>query len=119
MAVSFASASRVAARQTAQTKFARWDALFVALAIAQGVWLIVQPSIALIALGLWWNANTISHNFIHTRFFRRRARNVLFSAYLSLLLGIPQSLWRRRHLAHHADRAVPWRIDRQDLVELA
>src|SRR5262249_50925149 len=25
-----------------------------------------------------------------------------FSLYLTLLLGIPQSLWRDRHLAHHA-----------------
>src|SRR5499425_2184483 len=98
MAVSFASASRVAARQTAQTKFARWDALFVALAIAQGVWLIVQPSIALIALGLWWNANTISHNFIHRPFFRSRAANRLFSVWLSLILGLPQSFWKAKHL---------------------
>jgi hypothetical protein len=34
--------------------------------------------------------------------------NRLFSAALSTLLGIPQSLWRDRHLAHHA--GVPWRL---------
>ena len=57
---------------------------------------------ALIAIGLWWNANTISHNFIHRPFFRRRLANVLFGVYLSLLLGLPQSLSRDRYLAHHA-----------------
>src|SRR3989442_7293911 len=85
---STASPSRVAARQATQTKLARWDALFVALAMAHGVWLWARPSMALIALGLWWNANTISHNFIHRPFFRARAWNTLFSGYLSLLLGI-------------------------------
>jgi hypothetical protein len=57
----------------------------------------------IIAIALWWNANTISHNFIHRPFFRTRAMNAAFSCYLSLLLGFPQSLWRARHLAHHAD----------------
>jgi hypothetical protein len=55
----------------------------------------------IIAMALWWNANTISHNFIHRPFFRTRAMNAAFSLYLSLLLGFPQSLWRARHLAHH------------------
>jgi len=73
-----------------------------ALALAQGAAFLLYPSAALVALGLWWNSNTISHNFIHRPFFRRRAANALFSAYLSVLLGIPQSLWRERHLAHHA-----------------
>jgi len=84
-----------------------WDAIFVVLAFLQGVVVLFVPSIWLIALGLWWNANTISHNFIHRPFFRSRTANDLFSAYLSLLLGIPQILWRDRHLAHHAQ--VPWR----------
>jgi hypothetical protein len=61
-----------------------------------------------IALGLWWNSNTIGHCFIHRPFFRVRRMNHIFSAYLSGLLGIPQSLWRQRHLAHHAD--VRWRL---------
>src|SRR3989442_7427337 len=73
-----------------------------ALAAAQGVLLLAMPTAPTIALGLWWNSNTISHNFIHRPFFRRRWANLLFAAYLSVLLGIPQSLWRDRHLAHHA-----------------
>src|SRR5882672_2407000 len=83
----------------------RWDRVMTLLAVVQGAMLLTVPSAPLIALGLWWNSNTISHNFIHRPFFRRRAFNVLFSLYLSALLGVPQSLWRQRHLAHHACRA--------------
>ena len=62
----------------------------------------------LIALGIWWNAQTISHHFIHRPFFRRRRANQACAAGLSVLLGFPQTLWRERHLAHHAgdDRRV-------------
>jgi len=58
--------------------------------------------VLLIALVVWWNANTIAHHFIHRPFFRHRVANHAFAAGLSLLLGFPQSLWRDRHLAHHA-----------------
>jgi hypothetical protein len=84
------------------------DAFLVALAGLYGVLLLTKPSAVLIAIGLWWIANTVAHNFIHLPFFRSRAANVLFSAYLSVLLGLPQTLWRDRHLAHHAGR--PWRL---------
>jgi hypothetical protein len=50
----------------------------------------------------------VSHNFIHLPFFRSRIANAAFSAYLSAVLGLPQTIWRDRHLAHHADRA--WRF---------
>src|SRR5207237_9322530 len=86
-----------------------WDALFAGLALAHGVVLIVCPSIPLIALGLWWNANTIAHNFIHLPFFRSRALNAMFSAFESLVLGIPQRLWRDHNLSHHADKPWGWR----------
>ena len=78
--------------------------MLVALALAQGVLLLARPSVALIAVGLWWNAQTISHLFIHRPFFRSRALNAGFSCYLTLVLGFPQSLWRARHLAHHGGR---------------
>jgi len=58
-------------------------------------------------VGVWWNSNTIAHNFVHRPFFRSSTANALFSAFQSLLLGIPQTIWRERHLAHHAE--VPWR----------
>src|SRR5260370_24305102 len=84
-----------------QERLASWDALLVALALAHGGVLLACPSVSIIAIGIWWNANTISHNFIHRPFFPSSALNKAFSCYLSLLLGFPQSLWRARHLMHH------------------
>jgi hypothetical protein len=84
------------------------DGLPIALALAHAALLLAAPIMPVIALGVWWNSNTISHNFIHRPFFRSRPANILFAAGLSLLLGIPQSLWRDRHLAHHA--GVPPRV---------
>src|SRR5712671_6131288 len=95
-------------RSKATPRLASWDALFVALSAAHAAVLLAWPVPAVIALGVWWNSNTISHNFIHRPFFRSRAGNALFAAGLSLLLGIPQALWRDLHLAHHA--GVPPRI---------
>jgi hypothetical protein len=89
-------------------RHSRWDALLVVLAGAHGTLLWAAPVAPVLALGLWWNSNTIAHNFIHTPFFRARPLNRLFSLYLSILLGIPQSIWRGRHLAHHA--GTRWRL---------
>jgi hypothetical protein len=89
-------------------RHSRWDALPVALAALHGALLLVVPSAPVVALGLWWNSNTVAHYFLHRPFFRRRALNVAFALYLSVLLGVPQTLWRQRHLAHHAGR--PWRL---------
>ncbi|HEV8129971.1 MAG TPA: fatty acid desaturase [Acidobacteriota bacterium] len=72
----------------------------------------------IIALGIWWNSNTVSHYFIHKPFFKVRALNRLFSAYLTVLLGIPQSLWRDRHVAHHAGVAWRLRISPQRVIEV-
>jgi hypothetical protein len=80
----------------------------VGLALAHAALLMLLPSAPIIAIGLWWNSNTISHNFIHKPFFRSRILNLLFALYLSALLGVPQSVWRVRHLAHHA--GLPWRL---------
>jgi hypothetical protein len=96
----------MSARSTTIARVAQWDALFIALAALHGVALVTSPSIPVIAFGMWWNSNTISHNFIHRPFLRARSLNLLFSAYSTLLLGIPQRLWRDRHLAHHA--GIQW-----------
>lgn len=96
---------------TSVLRHSPWDGTLVALSLLHGAALVMAPSIPLIALGLWWNANTISHNFIHLPFFRSCRLNDLFSFYLTLLLGFPQRLWRARHLAHHAgreDAPVKW-----------
>ena len=84
------------------------DRFLPALAVAHAAIVPTAPFMPVIALGVWWNSNTIAHNFIHRPFFRSRAANLLFAAGLSLLLGIPQSLWRDRHLAHHS--GVPPRV---------
>jgi hypothetical protein len=88
--------------------FSRWDTLLIALAAFHGVVLAAVPTVQVVAVGVWWNSNTISHNFIHRPFFRSQFLNLFFSSYLSILLGIPQALWRDLHLAHHA--AVRWRL---------
>ncbi len=85
-----------------------WDAVLVVLAVAHGGVLLAAPTLVVVAVGLWWNSNTIAHNFIHRPFFRGRFLNVLFAQYLSGLLGVPQSLWRDRHLAHHA--GIAWQL---------
>jgi hypothetical protein len=96
----------------------RWDAVLIGLAFVHGYLLLTVPSIPLIALGLWWNANTISHYFIHLPFFRSRSWNAAFSAYLTVVLGVPQTLWHQRHLAHHANRPWHGRPSRTLILEL-
>ena len=87
--------------------------MLIGLSALHGALLVSVPSAPLVALGMWWNANTVSHNFIHLPFFRSPVFNRAYAAYLSLLLGFPQQLWRERHLAHHADRPprVRWTGD--------
>ena len=99
-------------------RYSRRDALLVALALLHGTILLSWPSVPLIALGFWWNSNTIAHYFIHLPFFRQRFWNDAFSVYQTLLLGVPQRLWRDRHLAHHAE--MPWRLkwSRQLVLEI-
>ena len=99
-------------------QYSVWDAVLLALAAAHGAILVAAPLWPVMVLGLWWNSNTISHNFVHKPFFRHRALNQLFSCYLTLLLGIPQSLWRQWHLAHHARRVWRWRLTPPIFVEL-
>jgi len=99
-------------------RYSRRDALLVVFAAVHGAVLVATPLWPIVALGLWWNSNTVSHNFIHKPFFRSQAWNRMFSCYLTLLLGIPQSLWRQRHLAHHAGRVWRWHLTPAILVEL-
>lgn len=89
---------------TGVLRHSRSDGLLVALSFVHAALLLTIPSSPLIAVGLWWNANTISHNFVHLPFFRPPVLNKLYSIHLTLLLGIPQSIWRQRHLRHHSGR---------------
>jgi hypothetical protein len=95
----------------------RGDTVLIGLAALHAAAVIAWPAAPLIAAGVWWNSNTISHNFIHRPFFRARAMNHMFSAALSVLLGIPQTLWRDRHFAHHAGREWSLRLSRSLVVE--
>ena len=93
----------------------RLDAWLVTAALMQGALLAALvlsppalPSVAgglgalALAVSTWWGANTVSHNHLHGPLFRSPRLNALFSLYLSLVLGVPQGLWRSRHLWHHA-----------------
>jgi Fatty acid desaturase len=95
------------------------DMPLVALAAAHGAVLIAWPIAPIVALGVWWTSNTIAHNFIHRPFFRSRAANQAFGLYLTVLLGIPQALWRDRHLAHHAGREPRLRWTAELTVQIA
>jgi hypothetical protein len=100
----------IAARPRLFLRHSRWDALLVGLSAAHAAVLLTMPSVPVVAIGLWWNANTIAHNFIHTPFFRSPRLNALYSIFLSAVQGIPQSIWRHRHLQHHSGhhRALTW-----------
>ncbi len=81
------------------------------LGVLLGVWMLLAGRLAMVpsvlaslafAACVRWGANTISHNHIHAPLFRSPLVSRLFSLYLTLLLGVPQQLWRSRHLWHHA-----------------
>ncbi|MEZ4225839.1 MAG: fatty acid desaturase [Polyangiaceae bacterium] len=65
-----------------------------------------------VALGMAWGSNSVSHIHLHAPLFRSRRVSSAYGLYLTALLGIPQTLWRRRHLWHHAGEpqtvAKPW-----------
>jgi len=103
----------------ASVRICNRDLRLAALAVLQGILLLAAPRLPIIAIGLGWNSNTIAHNFLHRPFFRSRLANRLFAAYLSVLLGVPQSLWRDRHLSHHAGRRWRLRMTRRLTVETA
>lgn len=98
-------------------RFGWRDAPLLALAFGHAAALALAPSAPLVALALWWNANTVAHNFIHLPFFRSRAANGAFSLFESLVLGFPQTVWRDRHLAHHAGRAPRWNLAPRVAIE--
>jgi hypothetical protein len=84
------------------------EAVFILIPVVLAPALMLYPSIPLMAIGLWWTANTSAHHFIHRPFFRARSANAVFSLLLTGVMGVPQDVWRARHLAHHAHR--PWRF---------
>ncbi len=92
-----------------------WDALPAALAVGQlvlvGVLFVAWPGLswpariawlAIYAVSVGWNLNSIAHNFIHNPFFRSARLNRLMSLVITLALLSPQTMYRYVHLKHHA-----------------
>lgn len=113
MAYATVTASRSVARAGVE------HAAFVGLSVAHAALLVLVPHPVVIATGMWWNANTISHNFIHRPFFAAPAANRAYAFFLSLVIGVPQTLWRDRHLLHHAEDPRPARLRAASQIELA
>lgn len=99
--------------QSSIFRYSRLDAVLVAVALVQAGLVAAALSLpqrpgsrlgAAVLLGglIAWNANTISHNHLHNPLFRSRLANRCFSLFLTLTTGVPQTLWRARHLWHHA-----------------
>lgn len=61
------------------------------------------------AISISWNINGISHNFIHTPYFKPRALNYAFSLLESLAIGFSQTYYNWVHMRHHSGNS-----DRQD-----
>ncbi len=53
------------------------------------------------AVSISWNINSVSHNFIHTPYFRSKALNYAFSLLESVAVGFSQTYYRWVHLRHH------------------
>src|SRR4026207_675815 len=100
-------------------RYSNRDAYLIALSLLHPMAVLLAPSVLLIAAGVWWNSDTISHHFLHLPFFRSGIANRAYSLSLSVILGIPQSLWRERHLSHHRGLSVRMRCTPAILLELA
>lgn len=61
------------------------------------------------AISISWNINGVSHNFIHTPYFRPRWMNYAFSLLESVAIGFSQTFYHWIHMRHHAGNS-----DRQD-----
>ena len=91
-----------------------WDILPVFMGLchlAFDVWLIIgfdsRPLWTsalfgcLYAIAISWNINSISHNLIHTPYFRHRWMNYAFSLVESLAIGFSQTYYNWIHMRHH------------------
>lgn len=76
------------------------QALVVPWLSGQGPWGTALGACTVAAV-VWWTSNTVAHLHLHAPLLRPRALARAFSLYLSALTGVPQTIWRARHLAHH------------------
>lgn len=90
------------------------DGWLVGLAVLQGVILTAAVvslgragwpvSLLLAAVSVFLictNYQCVAHNFLHNAFFRSSTPNRVFSVLNTLLIGVPQSLYKVHHLHHH------------------
>jgi fatty acid desaturase len=95
-------------------KYSKWDMLLVTVALFQGLslitWAYFFPLLPIWAqlvifsfelLLFYFNPIVITHNFLHTPFFKSAALNQLFPWLNSMNLGLPQILYKYHHLSHH------------------
>ncbi len=95
-------------------KYSNRDLYLVAVSLIQGSTLIAWayyfntlsiPAHSLIfvieLLLYYFNPIVITHNFLHTPFFKSNNVNRLFSTLNSMNLGLPQILYKYHHLNHH------------------
>jgi fatty acid desaturase len=92
----------------------RLDGLMVAVAFIQFGFMIL--GVTTFGFVPWWvslvlglitsflvvtNFQCIAHNFLHNPFFVSKTLNRAYSVFNSLLIGLPQTLYRVHHLHHH------------------
>lgn len=95
-------------------RYSRRDALLFFVALGQFVamtgWAIAFDSLRLslnvllfagFTYVFYFNPIVVTHNFLHTPFFRRRTLNRVFAVFNSANLLLPQVLYKYHHLIHH------------------
>jgi fatty acid desaturase len=73
-----------------------WAVLFDTLPLSANLAVFVVLSYV-----FYYNPIVVTHNFLHTPFFKRRALNRLFPVLNSANLFLPQVLYKYHHLTHH------------------
>jgi fatty acid desaturase len=94
--------------------WSNWDALSVLAAFAHLVfviWIVAgfdsRPwwgnllCACLYAVAISWNINSVSHNFLHTPYFRWKPLNYAFAMLESVTIGFSQTFYTWVHLRHH------------------
>ncbi|MCA9671998.1 MAG: fatty acid desaturase [Myxococcales bacterium] len=116
-------------------RHSRKDALCVAMVVLQfvGLCALLAAAVAnggtgaslaagaMLALVMCWCSNSVSHIHLHKPLFRARALNSAFSLLMSVMIGVPQRIWRHRHLWHHAgepDEYPRLRLGAQGVLEI-
>lgn len=105
---------RLTQKQSGLFAWSNWDALCVLAALAHlafVIWVVAgfdaRPIWAnlicacLYALAISWNINSVSHNFLHTPYFRWPALNYAFALLESVTIGFSQTYYTFVHLRHH------------------